>query len=255
MPSIVLLIRSRLRILPRSFSIRMPSTSPYWRLIFRRPASSLGRSASSSASSAISPNEAYLSRLEVLLLRALPIANPPARLARASDDAAVLLADQVEALAAEAGELGHLALGSATGTDVFLLEAGVFLSGLCLLLCHDVKCSRLGLAAPIWTWKSDQRLRKTTRPLDATIWPGASTKVRSRGRVVNSPTRSASIVEASPFNPSHTDEVPHLCFTIGCRGHPWPWRRQRSIKPLAVAARDNRARPSYWGPAPPPRPP
>src|ERR1019366_6520370 len=145
------------------------------------------------------------SRLEVLLLRALPIANPPARLARASDVAAVLFADQVEALAAEAGELGHFALGAATGTDMFLLEAGVLLSGLCLLLCHDVKCSRLGLTAPIWTWESDQRLRKTTRPLDATIWPGASTKVRSRGRVVNSPTRPLTLL---------TGRCPHLFFSL-----------------------------------------
>src|SRR5580704_5209801 len=144
MPSMVLLIRSRLRMRPRSFSIRMPSNSPYWRLIFRRPASSLGRSASSSDSSAMSPNEAYLSRLEVLLLRALPIAwNPPARLARASDEAASLLADEVEALAAEARELGHLALGAATGTDVFLLNARVFLSGFSFFLCHDVNCSRV----------------------------------------------------------------------------------------------------------------
>src|SRR5712664_1804101 len=118
MPSIVLLIRSRLRIRPRSFSIRIPSSSPYWRLIFRRPASSLGRSASSSASSAMSPNDAYLSRLEVLLLRALPIVSPPVRyLARASDKAASFLAYEVEALASEARKLGHLAIGAATGTQ------------------------------------------------------------------------------------------------------------------------------------------
>src|ERR1700678_901970 len=188
MPSMVLLIRSRLRILPRSFSIRMPSSSPYWRLILRRPASSLGRSASSSASSAISPNEAYLSRLEVLLLRALPISRDPlaARLARASDEAAGLLADEVEAPAAEAGELGHLALGAATGADVFLLDARVFLSGLCLFLCHDVNRSRVGLTArEFFDLESDQRLRKTTRPLDATIWPGAFPKVRSQSWIVN----------------------------------------------------------------------
>src|ERR1700678_154781 len=187
MPSMVLLIRSRLRIRPRSFSIRMPSSSPYWRLIFRRPASSLGRSASSSASSAISPNDAYLSRLEVLLLRALPIACiPPARLARASDEAAGLLADEVETPAAEAGELGHLALGAATGADVFLLDARVFLSGLCLFLCHDVNRSRVGLTArEFFDLESDQRLRKTTRPLDATIWPGAFPKVRSQSWIVN----------------------------------------------------------------------
>src|ERR1019366_3586920 len=241
MPSMVLLIRSRFGILPPSFSIRMPSSSAYWRLIFRRPASSLGRSASSSASSPMSPNEAYLSRLEVLLLRALPIANPPARLARASDVAAVLFADQVEALAAEAGELGHFALGAATGTDMFLLEAGVLLSGLCLLLCHDVKCSRLGLTAPIWTWESDQRLRKTTRPLDASIWPGASTKVRSRGRVVNSPTRPLTLL---------TGRCPHLLFSLftGCRGHPgrgdgsavlsrWQWPRATTERGLNTGCR------------------
>src|SRR5436309_2889458 len=44
MPSIVLLMRSRLRIRPFSFSMRMPSSSSYWRLILRRPASSFGRS-------------------------------------------------------------------------------------------------------------------------------------------------------------------------------------------------------------------
>src|ERR1039458_9405546 len=165
----------------------------------------------------------------------------PCRLARASDEAAVLLADQVEALAAEAGELGHLALGSATGTDVFLLEAGVFLSGLCLLLCHNVKCSRLGLTAPIWIWKSDQRLRKTTRPLDATIWPGASTKVRSRGRVVNSPTRPLTLL---------TGRCPHLLFSLftGCRGHPgrgdgsavlsrWQWPRATTERGLNTGCR------------------
>src|SRR5260370_25378883 len=122
MPSMVLLIRSRFKIRPRSFSIRIPSNSPYWRLIFRRPASSLGRSASSSASSAISPNDAYLSRLDVLLLRALPIEFAPLpRLARASDEAASFFANQVEALAPEAGELGHLAFGAAARTEMSLL--------------------------------------------------------------------------------------------------------------------------------------
>src|SRR5216683_8152647 len=138
MPSIVLLIRSRLRIRPRSFSIRIPSNSPSWRLFFRRPASSLGRSASSSASSAMSPNDAYLSRFDVLLLRALPIEVPPRpMLAGASDEAAGLFANQVEAFAAEAGELGHLALGAAGRTEMFLLDTGVLLSGLCFFLCHD----------------------------------------------------------------------------------------------------------------------
>src|SRR5512143_2802701 len=121
MPSIVLLMRSRFRMRPRSFSIRMPSRSAYWRLIFRRPASSLGRSASSSASSAMSPNEAYLSRLEVLLLRALPmVILPCSRLAGAADKAARFFANQVEALAAETGELGHLALGAAVGAGMLL---------------------------------------------------------------------------------------------------------------------------------------
>src|SRR6267378_7827711 len=145
MPSIVLLIRSRLRIRPRSFSIRIPSNSPYWRLIFRRPASSLGRSASSSASSAISPNDAYLSRLDVLLLRALPIVSPPVCLARASDKAASFLANEVEALASEARKLGHLAVGAAAGTGVSLLEAGILLGGFRFFLCHELKRSRFGL--------------------------------------------------------------------------------------------------------------
>src|SRR5216683_3448927 len=144
MPSIVLLIRSRFRIRPRSFSIRIPSSSAYWRLIFRRPASSLGRSASSSASSAISPNEAYLSRLDVLLLRALPIAMPPLpRLASAPDEAARLFANQVEALAPEAGKLGHFALGATRGTNVLLQVAGVFLGGFRFFLCHDSNALQL----------------------------------------------------------------------------------------------------------------
>src|SRR6266849_5023250 len=146
MPSMVLLIRSRLRIRPRSFSIRIPSNSPYWRLIFRRPASSLGRSASSSASSAMSPNDAYLSRLEVLLLRALPITIAPRPfLARASDKAASFLANQVEALASEARKLGHLAVGAATGTKMSLQEAGILLGGFRFFLCHELKRSRFGL--------------------------------------------------------------------------------------------------------------
>src|SRR5882672_3785909 len=146
MPSIVLLIRSRLRIRPRSFSIRIPSNSPYWRLIFRRPASSLGRSESSSASSAISPNDAYLSRLDFLLLRALPIVlGPRSRLARASDKAASFLAYEVEALASEARKLGYLAIGTATRTQVSLLEAGILLGGFRFFLCHELKRSRFGL--------------------------------------------------------------------------------------------------------------
>src|ERR1039458_4349004 len=36
-----------------------------------------------------------------------------------------------------------------------------------------------------------------------------------------------------------TGRSPHLFLILRCRGHPWPWRRQRSIKPLAGAARDN----------------
>src|ERR1019366_9065943 len=41
---------------------------------------------------------------------------------------------------------------------------------------------------------------------------------------------------------------------VGCRGHPWPWRRQRSIKPLAGAARDNGARRYRWVQGSPPAP-
>src|SRR3981189_575888 len=146
MPSIVLLIRSRLRIRPRSFSIRIPSNSPYWRLIFRRPASSLGRSASSSASSAISPNEAYLSRLVVLLLRALPIVlGARSLLARASDKAASFPAYEVEALASQAHKRGHLAVGAAAGTQMSLQQAGIPLGGFRFFLCHELKRSRFGL--------------------------------------------------------------------------------------------------------------
>jgi len=41
-----------------------------------------------------------------------------------------------------------------------------------------------------------------------------------------------------------TGRSPHLLFSLftGWRAHPWPWRRQRSIKPLAGGrARQRRA--------------
>src|SRR5580658_5530539 len=139
MPSMVLLIRSRLRIRPRSFSMRMPSRSAYWRLILRRPASSLGRSASSSGSSPISPKLAYRSRLEVLLLRALPICVPPVRSAGAADVTARLLADQEEALASVSGKQGHLAIGAAARAYVLVLHVAGLLSSLCFLFRHDWK--------------------------------------------------------------------------------------------------------------------
>src|ERR1700676_4468788 len=122
MPSMVLLIRSRLRIRPRSFSIRIPRRSVYWRLILRRPASSLGRSASSSASSVKSSKLPYLFFLEafsVFLVRPIdrtpPLPNP--NLAEPANVIGVLLADDIEALASEAGELGHLAVATAFGAQ------------------------------------------------------------------------------------------------------------------------------------------
>src|SRR6516164_4387599 len=136
MPSMVLLIRSRLRIRPRSFSTRMPSNSAYWRFILRRPASSLGRSASSSASSAISPKLAYRSRLEVLLFRVLPIALLPECLTRSADVATGLFAHQVETLAPETSELGYLALPAAARTHVPVLQFAALFGGLCFLFCH-----------------------------------------------------------------------------------------------------------------------
>jgi len=81
-----------------------------------------------------------------LLFRALPIVSPPVPvLARASDKAASFLAYEVEALASEARKLGHFAVGAATGTEVSLLEAGIFLGGFRFFLCHELKRSRFGL--------------------------------------------------------------------------------------------------------------
>src|SRR5439155_913201 len=70
MPSIVLLMRSRLRIRPFSFSTRMPSSSSYCRLILRRPASSFGRSSCPSSPCCSSSSR----RLNPLLLVLLPAA-------------------------------------------------------------------------------------------------------------------------------------------------------------------------------------
>src|SRR5438046_499381 len=70
MPSIVLLMRSRLRIRPFSFSMRMPSSSSYCRLILRRPASSFGRSSCPSSPCCSSSSR----RLNPLLLVLLPAA-------------------------------------------------------------------------------------------------------------------------------------------------------------------------------------
>src|SRR5580658_9695442 len=137
MPSIVLLIRSRLRIRPLSFSMRIPRRSIYWRLILRRPASSLGRSASSSGSSAVSA-KSYSSRLDDLVLRTLAIVLNRLRLAVAADIAAVFLADQIKALAAEAREQRHFAFRVAVRTKMLLLElAAAFFCSFCFLFRHD----------------------------------------------------------------------------------------------------------------------
>src|SRR5271154_3509098 len=120
MPSMVLLMRSRLRMRPLSFSMRMPKSSWYWRLILRRPASSLGRSASSSVSSTASAKLGYRSRLAVLLLRVLAIAALSSSSARACDVAAVLIADQEEATPTIAGEHRDLAFRAATRAEVLV---------------------------------------------------------------------------------------------------------------------------------------
>src|SRR5436309_3522387 len=104
MPSIVLLMRSRLRIRPRSFSMRIPSSSSYWRLILRRPASSFG---SSSAGALGVP--------------------------------AALLTDPEEAAWPEARELDDPALRAARGTGPLAGRLAALLCRLRLLLCHGVR--------------------------------------------------------------------------------------------------------------------
>src|SRR4029077_487594 len=105
--------------------------------ILRRPASSLGRSASSSASSAESAKLGYRSRLAVLLLRVLAIAFFPFPLARACDVAAVLVANQEEAAPAVAGEHRDFALGAATRADVLVRYIAALFRSLRFFLSHD----------------------------------------------------------------------------------------------------------------------
>src|SRR5271170_3196929 len=122
MPSMVLLMRSRLRIRPLSFSMRMPRSSWYWRLILRRPASSLGRSASSSCSSTASPKPEYRSFLEDLVLRTLAMVKPDPPSSNRTDVAAGLLAHGIEALAPVTRKQRHLAFRPAGRTQALALE-------------------------------------------------------------------------------------------------------------------------------------
>src|SRR5215469_98780 len=55
---------------------------------------------------------------------------------RTADVAAGLFAHQVETLAPEARELGHLALRAAARTHVLVLQFAAFFRGLCFLFCH-----------------------------------------------------------------------------------------------------------------------
>src|SRR5204862_1060827 len=143
MPSIVLLIRSRLRIRPRSFSIRMPSKSSYWRLIFRRPASSFGRSSGLSSppvSSTSKMLKAFADFAPPLVLsfllfraRAIPRGDPSAS---TFGVAAVLVADPEEPAWTEPRELDDPALGAARRADSLPCRLAALLCGLRLLLCH-----------------------------------------------------------------------------------------------------------------------
>src|SRR6059058_677043 len=140
MPSIVLLMRSRFRIRPFSFSMRMPSSSSYWRLILRRPASSFGRS-SWPSSVCCSSSSRMLNALLLLLLVALSLLraraigqNPPS--ARPLAVAAALLAHPEEAARPEAGELDDARLGATAWTAAAMCRLAALLRGLRLLLRH-----------------------------------------------------------------------------------------------------------------------
>src|SRR5262249_25438635 len=140
MPSIVLLMRSRLRMRPRSFSMRMPRSSSYCRLILRRPASSLGRSScpssarSSSPSKMLNPFDLDPGALSVLRARALRCSI--LRSVRSLGIAAVLVADPEEAPGAVARELDDSALGAAGRAQSFAPGLATLLRRLGLLLCH-----------------------------------------------------------------------------------------------------------------------
>src|SRR6266446_1189864 len=135
MPSMVLLMRSRLRMRPLSFSTRMPRRSWYWRLILRRPASSLGRSACSAPSEPTSSSKIRSPFLAFSFFGVRPI-RPPAALARAFDVAAILVAHPEESLSAEPCEQRRATLGPATRTLVLRHATGL-LRRLGLLLSHD----------------------------------------------------------------------------------------------------------------------
>src|SRR5258705_2157658 len=79
------------------------------------------------------------------LARSTHSSRPRSFLARASDKAASFLAYEVEALASEGRQLGHLAVGAAAGTQMSLLQAGILLGGFRFFLCHELKRSRFGL--------------------------------------------------------------------------------------------------------------
>src|SRR5881628_3146865 len=143
MPSIVLLMRSRFRMRPRSFSMRMPSSSSYWRLILRRPASSLGRSSWPSSAWFSSPSKMEnaldlpLPLLSLFRARAMAGLYPPAGLGASAGPlavAAVLVAHPVEAPRTEAAELDDAALRPAGRTQALPRRVAALLGR--LGLCH-----------------------------------------------------------------------------------------------------------------------
>src|SRR5947207_3414297 len=155
MPSIVLLMRSRLRIRPFSFSTRMPSSSSYCRLIVRRPASSFGRS-SCPSSPCCSSSSRRLNPLFLVLLpaafsvfraRAIP-PNPPS--ARPLAVAAALLAHPEEAAWPEPGELDDARFGATAWAAAAMCHLAALLRGLRLLLRHvRRRASGWGLQAEV----------------------------------------------------------------------------------------------------------
>src|SRR6185503_12854425 len=140
----VLLMRSRLRMRPRSFSIRMPSSSSYWRLILRRPASSLGSSSWPSSACVSSPSPKMLKPFD-FDPDALSDFGWPFRVrgmlslgssAGALGVAAGLLAHPEEAAGTEPDVLDHSALCAAARTQPLPRHVAALLCCLGFLLCH-----------------------------------------------------------------------------------------------------------------------
>src|SRR5881398_1406586 len=227
MPSIVLLMRSRFKIRPFSFSMRMPSSSSYWRLILRRPASSFGRS-SWPSSVCCSSSSRMLNALLLLLLVALSLLraraigqNPPST--RPLAVAAALLAHPEEAARPEAGELDHSRLGAAAGTAAALPGLPALLRGLRLLLRH---------VPPARLWLRDPRPRQGCAPGSSSVYerPAALSRLPATLRRQNSrasvrpfapcasifarsagPSRSAGLAGSGRCSPS----------SASCRVPPW----------------------------------